>query len=76
MARGVNMSAIRKMKKENIIPLANKLGFTIELVGSYIHLVKGEKRRSYKSYLQAYKYLNKKDWLIRKQEENSIDSYT
>jgi hypothetical protein len=64
--RNVNMSRVPKLKMESIIPLADKLGFTIELVGTQIHLIKGNRRRPYKSYLQAYKYLNKKDWLIRK----------
>lgn len=71
--RKVNMSRVPKLKRKSIIPLADKLGFTIELIGTQIYLVKGEKRRPYKSYLQAYKYLNKKDWFNRKKEENSID---
>jgi hypothetical protein len=72
MRSDINMRKIPKMKKETVMPLADKLGFNIELIGSYIYLVKGEKRRRYKSYLQAYKYLNKKDWLIRKKEEGEI----
>jgi len=69
MNKKINMRAIPKMKKESIIPLADKLGFTIELVGSHVYLVKDDKRRPYKSYLQAYKYLNKKVWLMRKKAE-------
>ena len=58
-----------KATKSGTISIAEKLGYKVEVVGSRVHLIKGEKRLMQKSFNQAYHYLYMKDYRARKKLE-------
>jgi hypothetical protein len=58
----IRISKKQKSNKESVIKLADKLGYEVDVIGSAIYLVKGDKRSLKKSYRQAYQFLYMKEY--------------
>lgn len=52
---------MRKATKQCVLSWANKLGYTVEVIGTQIYLTKGEELVRKKSFFKAYHFLYAKN---------------